>query len=91
MTIRKIEEITIYESPDGGKTVYSRKVLPSEATVFRNRTLESVDPLHKREQEINQRWVKLKEAVWLAETDATLNDAIMKVEVLYALKRDGNN
>lgn len=91
MTIRKIEEITIYESPDGGKTVYSRKVLPGEATVFRNRTLESVDPLHKREQEINQRWVKLKEAVWLAETDATLNDAIMKVEVLYALKRDGNN
>ena len=89
--IRKIEEITIYESPDGGKTVYSRKVLPGEATVFRNRQLESVDPLHKREQEINQRWVKLKEVVWLAETDPTLNDALMKVEVLYALKRDGNN
>ena len=88
MTIRKIEEITIYESPDGGKTVYSRKVLPGEATVFRNRVLESVDPLHKKEQEINQRWVKLKEAVWLADSDPTLNDAIMKVEMLYALKKE---
>lgn len=91
MTIRKIEEITVYESPDGGKTVYSRKVFPGESTVLRNRILESVDPVLKREQEINQRWVKLKEAVWLADTDATLNDAIMKVEVLYALKRDGND
>lgn len=88
MTIKKVEEITIYESPDGGKTVYARKVLPGEATVFRNRTLERIDPLHKREQEINQRWVNLREAVWLADSDPTLNDAIMKVEILYALKKE---
>ena len=79
--IKSSEEIIIYESPDGGKTVYSRK---SGET---SRQLHSIDPAFKKEQELASRWAKLKEAVYMADTDPTLNDAISKVEMLYALKK----
>jgi hypothetical protein len=81
MIIKSVEEVTIYESPDGGKTVYSRK---SGETV---RSLHYLDPAYQKEQEISRRWINLKEAVFMADTDPTLNDAISKVEVLYALKK----
>jgi hypothetical protein len=81
MIIKSVEEVTIYESPDGGKTVYSRK---SGETV---RTLHYLDPAYKKESELTQRWANLKEAVFMADSDPTLNDAISKVEVLYALKK----
>jgi hypothetical protein len=81
MIIKGLEEITIYESPDGGKTVYSRK---SGETV---RTLHWQDPVYKKEQELTRRWANLKEAVFMADSDPTLNDAINKVEMLYALKK----
>lgn len=84
-TISKIEEIIIYESPDGGKTVYARK--SGETT----RQLHSVDPVWKKEQELSERWVKLKEAVFMADSDPTINDALTKLEMLYALKRKENN
>jgi siroheme synthase (precorrin-2 oxidase/ferrochelatase) len=83
MMIKSSEEIIIYESPDGGKTVYSRK--SGEAV----RQLQSrlCDPEWVKEQEINKRWANLKEAVFLADTDPTLDDAIKKVEMLYLLKK----
>ena len=81
MIIKGLEEITIYESPDGGRTVYSRK---AGETV---RTLHWEDPVYKKEQELTSRWVNLKEAVFMADSDPTLNDAINKVELLYALKK----
>lgn len=73
----------IYESPDGGKTVYAREHGSSE------RHLHWIDPVYKREQEISERWMKLKGAVFMADNDSTLNDAISKVEMLYALKKNG--
>lgn len=82
MMIKSTEEIVIYESPDGGKTVYARK---SGETV---RQVHSVDPKHQKEQALNLRWVNLKEAVYMADTDITLNDAINKVEILYAIKKN---
>lgn len=81
MIIKSVEELTIYESPDGGKTVYSRK--SGEAVRF----LHYLDPAYEKEQEISRRWINLKEAVFMADTDPTLNDAINKVEMLYALKK----
>jgi hypothetical protein len=81
MMIKSTEEIIIYESPDGGKTVYARK--PGETV----RHLHSVDPVWQKEQELQIRWVNLKEAVFMADSDPTLNDAISKVEMLYALKK----
>ena len=82
--IKSSEEIIIYESPDGGKTVYSRK--SGEPAI--SRTLHSIDPAYKKEQELKLRWANLKEAVYMADTDTTLNDAITKVEMLYALKKE---
>ena len=63
MMIKSTEEIIIYESPDGGKTVYARK--PGETV----RHLHSVDPQWQKEQELNVRWANLKEAVYMADTD----------------------
>jgi hypothetical protein len=81
MIIKSIEEITIYESPDGGKTVYSRR----GGDV--NRTLMYEDPVAKRETELTRRWANLKEAVFMADSDPTINDALEKLEIVYALKK----
>ena len=77
--IKSTEEIIIYESPDGGKTVYSRK---SGETV---RQLHSIDPAWQKEQELSRRWANLKEAVFM--DDPTINDLIEKIEVLAKLKK----
>lgn len=79
MMIKSSEVLTIYESPDGGKTVYSRK---SGETV---RTLHHVDDMYKKEQEFAQRWVKLKEAVYL--DDPAINDLIHQIEMIMELKK----
>ena len=53
MTINKITEVTIFESPDGGRTVYARH--PGSST----RELYSRDPkLVEEENELKQqeRW-----------------------------------
>lgn len=81
MIIKSTEEIVIYESPDGGKTVYARK--PGETV----RHLHSVDPAWQKEQQLNTRWANLKEAVFMADTDPALNDLIEKVEIYYKLKK----
>ncbi len=74
-------EPLIYESPDGGNTVYARKL---GETVRHN---IHVDPKWLKEQELYQRWERLKPAVYLADTDPTLKDALEKLEILYALKK----
>lgn len=79
--IKSTEEIIIYESPDGGKTVYARK--PGETV----RHLHSVNPEWQKEQELKVRWVNLREAVNMADTDPAMNDLIEKVEIYYQLKK----
>ena len=86
MMIKSSEEIIVYESPDGGKTVYSRKM----GEPVTSRKLHSVDPAWQKEQELQVRWVNLKPAVFMADNDPTLDDAIKKVEMLYLLKKDEN-
>lgn len=78
MTINSSNEL-IFESPDGGKTVFARK--PGET----DRILYHVDPVWQKEQELTTRWNNLKGAVFL--DDVTVNDAISKVEMLYVLKK----
>lgn len=77
--IKSGEEIIIYETIDGGKTVYSRKL---GETV---RHLVQTDPVWLKEQELSARWAKLKEAVFM--DDPTINDLIDKIEVLVTLKK----
>lgn len=79
MMIKSSEVLTIYESPDGGKTVYSRK---SGETV---RTLHSIDELTKQEEKLSTRWVKLKDAVFM--DDPAINDLIHQIEMVMELKK----
>jgi hypothetical protein len=79
MMIKSSEEIIIYESPDGGKTIYSRKSGSSQ------RTLHSIDPMYKKEQELTEKWARLKEAVFLE--DPAIDDLISKIEMLMELKK----
>lgn len=75
MTIKSHEEIIIYESPDGGKTVYSRKSGSSDRTM-----VKEDDAKHHI-----TRWYEWKNILKLAETEPSLADAINKAEVIYAL------
>lgn len=85
-TIKSVEEIIIYESPDGGRTVYSRKSgqLPSQ------RVLVSKDPQLVLEEEMAAKWVQWKDIIKLSKNNPTLADAIERVEVLYALIKKEN-
>ena len=81
MTIKSTEEIIIYESPDGGKTIYSRHSGSSEKTLI------------KQELNVNQvaRWYEWKEILRLAETNVTLKDAVIQAEMIYALIKKETN
>ena len=69
------ESILIYESPDGGKTIYSRKSGSLDRTLIRE------DP----ERKSIAKWHKWKEILKLAETEPSLANAINKAEMLYVL------
>jgi len=78
MTIKSVKEIIIYESPDGGKTVYSRKSGSSD------RTLIKEDPLvHWK-----ARWYEWGDILQAAESNPALADAIHKAEMIYALTKE---
>jgi hypothetical protein len=76
MTIEQQEGV-VYESPDGGQTIYARKRGESDRVLI----YESLEIRSRR------RWYNLKEVVDLAETDITLNDQLSRLEMLYALKK----
>lgn len=81
MMIKSSEEIIIYESPDGGKTVYSRKSGEAVRRLEQNLT----DPNWIKEQELTARWASLKEAVMM--DDPAINELISKIRVLAELKK----
>ena len=81
MQVNKITEVTIFESPDGGRTVYARN--PGS----QHRELHSQDPGLQRElEELEQqkRWID----IFLArENDTELNRLCEQVEILYELSK----
>ena len=79
--IRSSEEIIIYESPDGGKTVYSRKSGSSERTMIKEDT----------SQHYITKWYEWKEILKLAETEPSLANAISKAEMLYVILKKEQN
>jgi hypothetical protein len=81
MEVNKITEVTIYESPDGGRTVYARH---PGTTV---RELHSQDPnlqLELRELQLEKRWVNIFVA---RRTNPELDRLCEQVEILYELGR----
>ena len=79
--IKSSEEIIIYESPDGGKTVYSRKSGSSDRTLIKEDT----------SQNYITKWYQWKEILKLAETEPSLANAINKAEMLYVLLKKEQN
>lgn len=73
--VKSTETITIFESPDGGKTVYARQSGSSERTLIKSDNKTS-------------RWMKFREIVELAETDPTLDAILLQAETIYELVRD---
>lgn len=81
MQVSKITEVTIFESPDGGRTVYARRPGAN------NRELYSQDPELQRElKELEQekRWVDIFSA---RQTNEELNRLCEQVEILYELSK----
>ena len=69
----------IFESPDGGKTIYKRS--------FDSLTRELYweDPEVLKQQELAIRSQRMMRIIRLAETNTTLRDALEKLETLYLL------
>jgi len=81
MQVSKITEVTIFESPDGGRTVYARNPGNKE------RILHRQDPNIQRELaelEQQKRWVDIFQA---RRTDAELDHLCEQVEIFYELRR----
>lgn len=81
MTVSKITEVTIFESPDGGRTVYART--PGS----HHRTLHRQDPKLQRELvelESQKRWVDIFQA---RQDNTELDHLCEQVEILYELSR----
>ena len=81
MQVSKITEVTIFESPDGGRTVYARQPGSTQ------RTLHSQDPeLQQELAELEQqkRWVDIFQA---RQNNSELDRLCEQVEVLYELGR----
>ena len=78
--IKSSEEIIIYESPDGGKTVYSRKSGSSDRTMIKEDT----------SQHYITKWYEWKEILKLAETEPSLANCINKAEMLYEILKKEN-
>lgn len=72
----------IYESPNGGKTVFARESGATEKVMI------SQDPAIAYRNKIAKRSNRLLTILKLAETNPTLNDQLLKLEELYILVRD---
>jgi hypothetical protein len=81
MQVSKITEVTIFESPDGGRTVYARN--PGS----KDRKLHWQDPDLQRELvelEAQKRWVDIFQA---RQDNPELDHLCEQVEILYELGR----
>jgi hypothetical protein len=81
MEVSKITEVTVFESPDGGRTVYARN--PGS----REKSLHWQDPDLQRELaelESQKRWVDIFQA---RKDNPELNRLCEQVEIIYELGR----
>lgn len=81
----------IYESPDGGKTVYVRDFGSSNRTLSSHGYLpgsleDKIKKLAKTHNE--QQWIEILNA---AETDTVLAEMVAQIKLLYLLSKDDEN
>jgi hypothetical protein len=70
----------VYESPDGGKTVYAREIGSDKRFIVKQ------DPSIIERQQTAMRSNRLLTILKKSQTDATLKDALEALEALYILK-----
>ena len=81
MMVSKITELTVFESPDGGRTIYARK------SGSLKRELHYQDPKLQqelKELESQKRWVDIFQS---RSNNAELDHLCQQVEILYELSR----
>jgi hypothetical protein len=76
----------IFESPNGGKTVYRRLPGTSQRELYSD-IVSDGRTLHEQLQE-NQMWVEIRR---MARQDAVLRDLLERAIVYYNLKKDHGN
>jgi hypothetical protein len=81
MHVKKITEVTIYESPDGGKTVYSRT---NGSTM---RELHSISAEMESEIERVRRQDSWMAILKMSERSPALQEAVDRAIVLYELSK----
>jgi hypothetical protein len=79
--IKSVEEIYIYESPDGGKTIYRR------APGSTDKEMICEDP----ERKYIEQWNTWRDILKLSRDNITLRDAVEKAEIIYKLIKNENN
>ena len=79
--IKSVEEIYIYESPDGGKTIYRRAPGSTDKEMIRE------DP----ERKYIEQWNTWRDILKLSRDNITLRDAVEKAEIIYKLIKNENN
>ena len=82
MMAKSIEDSTIYESPDGGKTIYSRKSGSPDCTMIRE------DTTIRDKIVEDQLWYKIRRE---AKINKTLADILDQAKMVYALIKKENN
>lgn len=75
MLIKRSEELIIYESPDGGRTVYSRKSGQLDRTLI------------KHEPNTHDRWLLWRDILKAADSDPALASVVEQAEIVYHLGR----
>lgn len=74
------DQAYVYESPDGGQTIYRRrKNQPADTREMIQETMESHHVRHQRAK----LWMNIQQQ---AKTDSELKDLLDRVEVYYRLK-----
>lgn len=81
MTVPKITEVTIYESPDGGRTVYARRAGSN------HRELHLRDPELDKELAEMRNQEKWQQILAARKTNSALDELLEKVEILYELSK----
>ena len=78
MMVSNIEEITIFESPDGGQTIYQRNSGSGlrELVTEKNKTLISF-----------QQW---QDIIKLSKTNLAIKESLDQLIVLYELSKENN-
>ncbi len=77
MIIKNIEEFTIFESPDGGKTIYARK----SGQDHTQRVCIQEDP----EKKDRERWLEWRDILAASKDNQGLADLVEKAETFYRL------